>query len=177
MTLRLAALMGLGTLGVHQLRYVLGYHGHADAALAATGHGYLASLVPAMAGVALLTLAAIVVRAAEGARAPAPRFARVWAGSTLGVLAVYGAQELAEGAPLAAHGGWVAVPAAGTIGLLIALVLRGAHAAGGLAAARRPWSAPTPLAPPVILAAAPEVARRSALPLRIAARGPPAVSV
>ena len=41
MTLRLAGLMGLGTLGVHQLRYLLGYHGHSDAALAANGHQYL----------------------------------------------------------------------------------------------------------------------------------------
>ena len=175
MTLRLAGLMGLGTLGVHQLRYLLGYHGHSDAALAATGHQYLGSLVPAMAGVALLTLAALVQRAADGTPAPGPRFARVWAGSSAGLLIVYSAQELAEGAPLAAHGGWVVLPAAAAIGFVIALVLRGAH--GASLAAGRPWSAPQPLAPPQLVAAAAAAMRRSALPLRIAARGPPAVSV
>jgi hypothetical protein len=168
--------MALGTLALHQLRYLVGYHGHADAALASNGHAYLASLVPAMAGVTLLTLAALIRLAARGA-SPAPRFARTWAGSTLGVAAVYCLQELAEGAPVAGQGGWVAVPLATAIGLLIAVVMRGASAAGELAVPRRPWRPPAPCSPGQPPAARPATFPHGALPLRLSARAPPALSV
>ena len=100
-----------------------------------------------MAGVALLTLAGLIQQAADAAESRGPRFRRLWAGSTAGLIAVYSAQELVEGAPLVAHGGWVAVPVAVAVGLAIAIVMRGAAAAGELGAPGRPWHPPAALRP------------------------------
>ena len=78
-----------------------------------------------------------------------------------------------------AHGGWVALPLAVTVGLAIALVMRGAAAATALAAAARraPWHAPSPAA--VLQALMPSWAprRTHGAARHLAARGPPVASV
>ena len=187
--LRLAALMGLGSLAVHQLRFVVGYHSDAGAALAAQGHGYLVPVGPVLAGVLLLALAQLIARAARGAGAQAPAFRRLWPAATGALVAVYCAQELIVGAlasghpgglaGVVGHGGWVALPLAVLMGLAVALLMRAASAAAEAVAAGsgRRWRAPAPsrAIPASGLVTLLQARRGAHVPL--AARGPPAASV
>jgi hypothetical protein len=185
----MAALMGAGTFGVHQLRYALSYDHGATGALALDGHGYLAPLGPVLVGALVLALAAALARVARGVAEPAPRLRLLWAGTSASLLAVYCAQESIErllsgaqpeGVPgMFAHGGWVALPLAVAVGLAIALVMRGTAAAAALMAAKRraPWHAP-PQAPPLDVLLPPWAPRRTRSAARhLAARGPPAASI
>lgn len=188
--LRLAALMGLGSLAVHQLRYLVGYHFDDGAALAAQGHGYLAPAGPVLAGVLVLALAELITRVAGGRGAPAPPFRRLWPAATGALVAVYVAQEVLEGAlapghpgglaGVAGHGGWVALPLAALIGCAIALLMRAASRvaeATAAATATRPWRATAPLQAPRLSATVTFLQARPGAPLPLAARGPPAASV
>jgi hypothetical protein len=176
----MAALMGAGTFGVHQLRFALSD----DHARAAYGHGYLAALAPLLAALLLVAFAAALARLARGAAETAPRFRRVWAGASAGLVAAYCAQESIEGAlthghatGMFEHGGWVVLPLALVLGLGIALVARGAAAASMLVAARAPWAAAPPRAPLVEALLPPWVPRRTGAAARhLAARGPPAIA-
>jgi len=183
----MAALMGTGTYAVHQLRYALSYDGGARHAESLSGHAYLAALGPVLAGLLLLALAAALARVARGSADPAPRVRRLWAGTSVSLLAVYCAQETVErllggglpgGVPgMFSHGGWVAVPLAVAVGLAIALLMRGAAAATALVATRAPWHAPgsSPALPALLPPWAPRTVAATAR--HLAARGPPAVSV
>lgn len=184
--LRAAALMGAGTFAVHQARYALGWGHEASGALAAQGHGYLITLGPLLVGALLPVLAGAIRRAARGSGSAAPRFGRLWAGTSLALVAAYVAQESIEGALAAGHpdgiagvfghGGWLAVPLAVCVGLAIALLMRGAGAAGQLVGSRRPWRA-LPVAPPRLLAlAAAGAPARARTPGVHGARGPPPLS-
>src|SRR5436189_4577443 len=151
--MRAEAIIGVGALGVHDLRYLLAYHGHAGHELAIQGHAYLRLATPVLAGLLVLAAAAFAARLmrayAEGNEAGArlvPSTRRMWLFATALLIAVYSSQEwleglLAEGhaggigAPYS-HGGWLAVPLALAIGLLIALALRSAAAAIAVAASR-----------------------------------------
>jgi hypothetical protein len=186
--IRLAALMGAGTFAVHQARYALGYREEASGALAAQGHAYLIAVGPLVAGAVMLALAALIRRVARGgAAAPALSLQRLWASTTLALVAIYVVQESVEGALAAhhpagaagvlGHGGWVAVPLAVAAGLAIALAMRGASAATDLGAARRPWRAPLPTAPRAEAGARATVAPRSGAALAHAARGPPLLAL
>jgi hypothetical protein len=182
--LRLAALMGAGTFGVHQARYALGYHGEASGALAAQGHAYLVPLGPLLVGALLPLIAAAIRRAACGAAAPGPRFARLWAAVAVALVAVYLTQESVEGALAAGHpagvagalghGGWLALPLSVVVGFAIAVVMRGAQSAGEIARRPRPWRAPLPVAPRLLVVAAALASPGAGCPLAHAARGPPA---
>jgi hypothetical protein len=173
----MAALMGAGTFGVHQLRFALSD----DHARAAYGHGYLSALAPLLAALLLVAFAAGLARVARGAVEAAPRFRRVWAGASAGLVAAYCTQESIEGllthghaTGMFEHGGWVAVPLALVVGLGIALVTRGAAAASMLIAARAPWAA-APARGPLVEALLPPWAPREtgAAARHLAARGPP----
>jgi len=141
-SLLLASLIAVAALVLHELRYVIGYGSHAGEALASQGHGYLQ-----LADIGVLLLLALGVgqlllafrRALRSATAsPAAPFGLLWLASISGLLAVYCSQELLEGmfsaghpngfAALAAQRGWVALPLAIALGLLVALALRGAAA-------------------------------------------------
>jgi hypothetical protein len=124
--LRTSALIALGALVVHQLRY-LGGGGE-------EGHGYLHALLPVVLVLAASaiagTLVAPLVGARAGARAPAG-----WAACAAALLIIFGLQESAEAAlsarqpaGLAAvlgNGGWIAVPLAIAVGRLVSLLLSG----------------------------------------------------
>ena len=174
--LRLAALMGAGTFGVHQLRFALS----GDGEQAGVGHGYLALVGPVLAGLLLLAFAAALQRVARGAVEPVPRFRRLWAGTSASLLAAYCAQESIEGllthghaAGMFQHGGWVALPLALTVALAIALITRGTAAASVLVAGRAP-RARVPQSPAIEALLPPWTARRlSAAASHLAARGPP----
>ena len=190
-TFLLTGLIALAVLVLHELRYLIGYGGHAGQALADQGHGYL----PFASGAVLLLLALGVgqlllalKRALRSATAsPAPPFGLLWLAAISALLAIYCSQELLEGlltsghpngfAALAADRGWSALPLAIALGAVVALALRGAAAAERRVAARarsaRSWPARVarvrrprlaPLAP-----AAPVLARK------LAGRAPPAV--
>jgi hypothetical protein len=187
--MRMAALMGAGTFGVHQLRYALSYDHGAGSALTLHGHGYLAALGPVLVGALVLALAAALARVARGMPEPGPRFRLLWAGTSMSLVGLYCAQESIErlvsgghpaGVPgMFAHGGWVALPLALAVGLAIALVMRGTAVAADLAAAARraPWHEP-PAAPPLAVLLPPWAPRRTHAAARhLAARGPPAASV
>jgi hypothetical protein len=133
---RAVALLTLGALALHQLRYTLAFGETAPAALHDHGHDYLALIAPALATIAVAvaasaTLARALRGASSGARRAVPSRALHYAAA---LLAVYAAQELTEGAlspghpsglpGLVAEGGWIAMPLALALGLIAALVAR-----------------------------------------------------
>lgn len=151
--LRVAALMAVAALALHELRYLIAYDSGAGHALEQQGHAYL-SVAGAVVGV-LLALAAgqLVARLARAWRAGsdegAPRsFALAWAAASAGMTLIYAAQELLEGllcdghpggpAGVFGHGGLWALPLALVLGALVVLALRGARAAVRAAAAHSP---------------------------------------
>jgi hypothetical protein len=177
--LRMAALLGSGAYGVHQLRFALT---PADRA-SAQAHAYLAPVGTVVVGLLLLALATALARIARGHVDEAPRLHRLWAGTSASLVTVYCAQEsierlIAHGQSPFARGGWIALPLAVAIGLAIALIARGAAAAGEVVAAERHT-------PRIAIALAPYGAllrpwwpRRSRAAARSeAARGPPLASV
>lgn len=140
---RAAALVAAGGIALHELRYVLGYGSGSEHALASHGHEYL-NLTTLLVGIVLALavgqLVAVLARPRPSTSLGAHRasLARVWLAATLALLAVYTAQELVEGmlapghpaglAALTAGGGAWALPLAAAIGLLVALLVRGADA-------------------------------------------------
>jgi hypothetical protein len=138
-----APLVPAAALAVHQLRYMLAFGSRASLVLAQQGHSYLHSLVPwivLLVGVAASGFLYALGRAMAGQRS-APRFAlsllALWAISTACLLAIYSGQELLEGffatghpaglAGVFGYGGWWAVPAALSVGLVLAALLHGAR--------------------------------------------------
>jgi hypothetical protein len=136
-TARVAALLSLGALAVHELRYLLAYGDRAGQALAQQGHGYLSDLGGALTALGLGVLLATLF---AGALSPAARreresriatFVRTAALYALALVAIFCVQELAEGAltaghpagvaAIVAHGGWVAMPLALAAGALCSL--------------------------------------------------------
>lgn len=137
------ALMPAAAIAVHQLRYWFAFGRRANAVLLAQGHAYLHSLTPWL--VLLLATAvggflAGVGEAMAGQRS-LPRytvsFAALWLLCAACLVAIYASQELLEGLLVGGHpaglagvfgyGGWWAVPAALSVGLVLAAVLHGAR--------------------------------------------------
>jgi hypothetical protein len=169
--LRIASLIMLGELAVHELRYVLAYGDQASAELSRQGHGYLVDLGPILVVAATALILARLFAAATGAiddGRPRRGLLVSCAGFAAGLLATYSTQELAEGVFATGHphglagvfggGGWIAVPLALAIGGLAALLDRALdRAERGLASrARRrprlprPTNSNTPAQPPRI---------------------------
>ena len=182
---RTAALVALGALIVHQLRYFGAYGGDAGSQLAAQGHGYLGQLTPLVIALALAAVAGCLVRAALTGRSGRARSRSLATGVFAGaILATFAAQETIEGFLFAGHldglgaifggGGWLAVPLALALGLVSALIETGLGrlelALAGFAAprhvARRPRA--RVLRPPAIF-----LPRISPLALGAARRPPP----
>jgi hypothetical protein len=151
--LRCFALLGAGALALHELRYLIAYGGDAGRALDEQGHGYLGTVASLVAVAVVASVATLVAGLVRG-RGPAarPRSWRVrWLGASGALLAIYAAQELAEGmlasghpeglVGIAGHGGWIAVALAAVLGAAVAALLRGAEVAlkrfGGAARAPR----------------------------------------
>jgi membrane protease YdiL (CAAX protease family) len=125
-----AALLAVGALALHQLRYLLAYGGQAGAELERQGHSYLELAAPLLVACAVaLVIASVVVPALLRL---APLLARDAcgteraAGYAAALLAVYFAQELTEGLLAGGHpaglagalgaGGWLALPLAMALG-------------------------------------------------------------
>ncbi len=191
LALRATAALAVGAFALHQLRYVLGYGGEASDALAAHGHGYLALVMPLIAlvvavaaGQFLAQLAQARTRGEAGGRAG--RFGRVWIAAAAVLFATYAGQELLEGAASAGHpggieavvggGGWWALPLAAAVGLLVAIVMRGADACLA-SAARRCHSSVRRIPTRSPLLAAVDLPVAHPLARNLAGRAPPAASV
>jgi hypothetical protein len=189
--LRAAALVCAGAFAVHDLRYVFEYGPGASDALSLQGHSYMpvveASIAIFLAAACLLFLRVLFLAHRGSQIEPAvPQFARLWAGASATLLAIYTLQEGLEGQFSAGHpsglwgifghGGWTAVPLALAIGALVALLLEGAHRAivrvGSRARAGRPRPAHAPGPAPVIV-----FPRLDPVSRNLAARGPPPVSL
>jgi hypothetical protein len=198
-TARASSLLSLAALAVHELRYLLTYGDRAGEALANQGHAYLSDLGGA---VVTLTMATLLAALFAGALAPpacrpdrpagCPP-ARSVGGHTpvrtgllyaLALLAIFCAQELAEGAVAAGHpagpaavlghGGWLALPLALVAGALCSLACLALQGVEQTLARRPPRCAPRQ--PPVLAAPHAAPARRSLASLSLAfgfARRPP----
>jgi hypothetical protein len=174
---------------VHELRYLIGYGGHADRAMSEQGHAYLSALAPAAAALLALALAgfwAALARARRtGVGEAAPRGVLAgWLAAGGAIAGIYTLQEwlegvLAQGHPggiagIFGHGGWTALALSLAVGLVVALLLRGAvvaiaRAAGRTRTGRRPLRR-VPRPPARLLPPLDPVARL------LAARGPPLAS-
>jgi len=149
--LRPAALLAAAAVGVHELRFAVGF-GHGDGELARDEHAYLA-LGVSLAAALLLGACAVFIRSLREARRAGmvehgahAGFARAWLASSAALSAIYVGQELLEpvfaaGHPggltgVLGHAGWVAFLFAVILGALVALLLCGARAAIVRAAAR-----------------------------------------
>ena len=186
LTARMAALVGVGSLAVHQLRFLLWYGDGSDRALSAQGHAYLVVVGPVVVTVAAFAFARILDRIARGARTSAPRLGRLWLVLSAALTVMFCVQESLEGmlssghpdglAAMAGHGGWLAAPLSAIVGIALAIALRGGAQAAELLAPSRSPRAPLRAALPSLLPlAAPAVRRPSWLALA-PARAPPAAS-
>jgi hypothetical protein len=128
--LQAAALLPAGSFAVHQLRYHLAGIGGSPTAHH-HGHGELSVALP----IAMVLLLGWAVHVAISALRPAVplrrlRFRTLWCWASLSLLAIYGGQELLEGALVAGHpdglvgafggSGWLAVPLSLGVGALCA---------------------------------------------------------
>jgi hypothetical protein len=130
-----AGLLIIGALVLHQLRYLLAYGGQAGTELERQGHGYLDLLAPLLVAAAAAMLIASVAAPALLRLAPAltrdVSSTERAAGYGAALLAVYFAQELAEGALASGHpaglvgvlgaSGWLALPLAMAFGAVGAI--------------------------------------------------------
>jgi hypothetical protein len=175
-TLRMATLMAVGTLLVHQLRFAL-----SGGAQPVNGHAYLVPLAPVLAGLLLIGCASALARLARGVADPAPRLRRLWAGASASLFGVYCVQEAIEGSLTSghpggfAHGGWIALPLAIAIGLAIALLMRGVASIARRAPRR--WRVPVAVAPVETSLRLPAFPRAVSVERHLAPRGPPLASV
>ncbi|HEV2812126.1 MAG TPA: hypothetical protein VGW10_02640 [Solirubrobacteraceae bacterium] len=188
--LRATALLSVGVLVVHELRYRLAFGGHADHALEAHGHGYLSLVAPVVGLLVLVAAARLLQQVAAGASEGAPgSLTRQWILTAVSLVVAFTAQELLEGALAPGHpagfdgafgdGGWIALPLALAVGGAIAWCLRGADrlVASGVDVGPglvRPVAAATERAH---LPATSSAKVRSPLATRAAGRAPPLVCV
>jgi hypothetical protein len=188
---RTAALLVLGALALHELRYLIAFGGEAPSILAQHGHGYLGFLAPLLvAGAAAAIVTSVVAPALLGRMAPArrPYTEERAAGYAAGLVAVFFAQELAESLLSGGHpdgvaavlgaGGWVVLPLAIALGALAAFAARQLDRAA-LTVSRR-FVPPRPRAPRQLgrlPAGPPPSLARFDLSFGFARRPPPAAPV
>jgi hypothetical protein len=165
-----AALLVVGALVLHQLRYLLGYGSTAGIELERQGHAYLDLIAPLLVAAAAAMLIASVLVPALLRLAPAITHdvttTERAAGYAVALLTVYLVQEFAEGALAAGHpagligvlgaSGWLALPLAMALGAVAAVargwLYRAEHRLAGALAVRRLPRAPkrqvAPASPP-----------------------------
>jgi hypothetical protein len=138
-----AALMPVGALAVHQLRYWLAFHGSAGLELQRQGHSYLHSVVPWIVLLVAVAVGAFLraLGRAFGGRRSLPRytlsFAALWLICAACLVLIYACQEFLEGlfatghpaglAGIFGYGGWWSIPSALAVGLVLASVFQGAR--------------------------------------------------
>jgi hypothetical protein len=178
--LRRAALLSSGAWAVHELRFALAPVHGGDG----PGHSYLHAALPLLTALLALAVAGFAARLAAPRAGEAPRRLRSdWLTSAVVLLGAFTAQEGIESAlsphgAIFAAGGWLALPLALVVGLLVALCLRGACAAVTAAASRPSRLRPPAPAGAVLAFPLPALRPRSSAPPRhLAARPPPGLLV
>jgi hypothetical protein len=179
LALRSVAFLAAGAATVHQLRYALGYGSDASHALSAQGHAYMDVLLPFLVAAGLVALAAMARTPLAGREERRLSARRTWGAAFAALVVAYCAQELLEGLLASGHpaglagvfggSGWLAVPIAAVVALLVAIGIRGNGALDAPAATIRPGALPAPSV--VVPVFAPAAAHAPARPA--AARGPP----
>lgn len=146
-------LFPLAALVVHQLRYELAFGGGASRELADQGHSYLHELTPWIAVAVAAGVGGLILRVArawcsrEGDEpARGVGLIGLWALVSVALFSLYVGQEFLEGLFATGHpqglagilggGGWWALPAAGAVGAVLTLVVRGGRALVAAVAAR-----------------------------------------
>jgi hypothetical protein len=188
--LRLAALVGAGVVVVHELRYVLGHGDHSAHVMAEHGYAHVGFLQPVFGFLLALAFASLIRQllrpVAVGADDVSHRspLVALWTCAAVALLSIYVIQETIEALLTAdhpvgvecilGHGGWWAIPLSFAIGLVVALLARGAESAIAWARSR------TAPARPAGVAQAPRWALVTAVPSpstgiarRLAPRAPP----
>jgi hypothetical protein len=167
------ALLPPAAFAVHQLRYMLAFGPRAGLELARTGHSYMHSLVPWLIALIALTIGGFLsaLGRAFARRTSAPGYAislaGMWLACSAALIAIFACQELLEGLFATGHpaglagvfgwGGWWAIPAALSIGLVLAVLFHGARwvlrevAERGTAVPRRRHPARRSLRPSLLL--------------------------
>ena len=180
---RLAAILAVGAVALHQLRYLIAPGVSSSAAL--SSHGYMTDLMAPIAVLVLAAAMATLIRGTEGARPTRAPLGRRIALFALALLAIYVGQETLEalvttgqlaslGATLAG-GGWIALPLAlgiGGLGALLARALEAVERAIAIVHAERVRSRP-PLVRGRALAARCVRLASSPLAFGLARRPPP----
>ena len=180
-----AALLPIAAVLVHQLRYMLEYGAGASHALAEQGHGYMTSLAPWIALVTAIGLGGLLGTFAKAWRGKAPAHGTsvttlgVWLAASVALVAIYTGQELLEGFFATGHpgglggvfgaGGWLAIPAAHAVAIVLALLLRGTDALALRILRRRSRAVARP--PRTLKPVAPAELWRKLAPLAAAAAG------
>lgn len=137
------ALMPAAALAVHQLRYWLAFHSLAGVELQRQGHAYLHSLVPWFVLLIALATGAFLRALGRAFAGHCSRsrftvsFAALWLACAACLVAIFVCQEYLEGllatghpgglAGIFGYGGWWSIPAAVTLGLVLAAVFHGAR--------------------------------------------------
>jgi hypothetical protein len=145
-------LVPAAALVVHQARYTLAYGPRATSQLAAQGHSYLHSVVPwailavGLAATSFLRRLARAARTGDTGQGFSP--IRLWALTTVTLVAIYTVQETLEGfvasghpgglAGVFGHGGWWAIPVSAVVALGVVALLRIGRIALRFAARRAP---------------------------------------
>jgi hypothetical protein len=190
--LRGAVLLPLGAYAVHQARYWLAFGDHANEALDAQGHAYLAAFATPLALLVAIGLGLFLSRVARAwhtGEGPTWRagFLRTWLAATVLLVALYVGQETLEGLLTSGHpegvagilggGGWIALPAAMIVGEAIAAVMWLGTAVVAWASKRQRTARTAPLhaaSPAAMRRRRPSgVRRRVPLATRAAGRAPP----
>jgi hypothetical protein len=133
--LRTSSLIALGAIAVHQLRYLAGYGDGAGTALTNQGHSYLGTVLPLLLVLAFSAMLGTFAVAAFRRQPGLAARGAGWAFCTAALVAIFTAQESAEGllsaghpgglAALLGHGGWIAFPIAAAVGRIVASLLDG----------------------------------------------------
>ncbi len=185
------ALLPPAAFAVHQLRYWLAYGSRTGIELQRTGHSYLHSVVPWLVLLLALTIGVFLRalgRAFAGHTSPV-RFTlsltAMWLVCSAALVAIFACQEFLEGlfatghpagwAGIFGYGGWWSIPAALSIGLVLAMVLHGARWLVRKVARRRARPYPVVVGPELRLARPRDavVVRPAPLVSGWSGRGPP----
>ena len=133
--------MPAAALAVHQLRYFLAFGPKGSSELAESGHSYLHSLAPWLVLLLALGAGAFVgalgraFRSGEAGSCSRRGLLGLWLGATLALVLIYASQgtprgSLCRGAScrpqgIFGDGGWLSLPAAAAVGIVLALLVRG----------------------------------------------------
>jgi len=137
------ALLPPAAFAVHQLRYLLAFGGSAGIVLQRTGHSYLHSVAPWIVLAVALVVGGFLRQLGQAfaGQKTVPRYTvslgAMWLACSISLVAIFASQEFLEGmfatghpaglAGIFGYGGWWSIPAAMSVGLVLAAWFHGAR--------------------------------------------------